>query len=218
MKIASAEWRHLVYLNYVVDAQAAKALLPPGIELDLNNGEAYVSWVGKLVETVRVLGIHMPEHQRYAHISAHLCVKRKGKAGIYRLASWTPQPLTAKLFSKEKITVGPTHFEMHFEEGGRDQHGRPFSNGVVEYRAPEILIKVRTTGLPVPITLDPGDPYFLSRKLIAGPGRSYRLEFPEFFLWDAETVETRLPTLPLSLPAAPESVRVAKGYHVIWHA
>ena len=216
MNIACADWRHLVYLNYAVDAEAARAVLPSGIEPDLLNGVAYVCWVGKLVEKVRVLGIRLPEHQHYAHLSAHLCVKQNGGAGIFRLATWVPQPLTAKWFAQEAITVGPTHFRMHFEEGGRDMHGRPYSNGVVEYEAPDIRIRVRTTGLPVPISLDPDDAFFLERKLLAGPGKSRRIDFPPFFLWDGELLEARLPALPLPLPPTPESVRIAKGNSVIW--
>jgi len=219
IKIASAEWRHLLYLNYRLPPDAVQAVLPSGVEVDMQDGSAWLSWVGKLVQRVRVLGIHLPDHQNYASLSAHVYVRSKGRAGIWRLKSFVPQTLSRKFFSKEEIEVGPTEFSMHFEEGGFNEvMQKSYSNAVVRYSARDTVLQARTSGLPVPVNFDPDDPFFLDRKAILGPGRAWHLEFPSFFLWEAELMEARLPSLALNLPEKPESVRLGKGFQVKWRS
>ncbi len=217
VRLATAEWRHLTYLNFSIDPSEARSLLPPGLEIDLWNGSAYLSVVGKLVHKLRVLGILLPQYQQYADLSAHLHVRRGKERGVFRLWQRVPQELSRKWFPHEKIEVGPTTFQMHFEEGGRDGLGRPFSNAVVNYQGEGVEWRVRSDGLPQPVNFDPDDPFFVEKKAIFLRQGKRTLQFPSGFLWPALLERLELPRLPLSLPSLPESVRLVKGFPVIFN-
>ena len=44
----TANWRYLAMLNFVVDPAIVAPLVPPGTEIDFENGETFVSVVGFL--------------------------------------------------------------------------------------------------------------------------------------------------------------------------
>jgi hypothetical protein len=47
----TANWRYLAMLNYIVDPDLIKPLVPPGTELDYDNGETFVSVVAFFFST-----------------------------------------------------------------------------------------------------------------------------------------------------------------------
>jgi hypothetical protein len=61
----TAEWRHLVMLNYPIERALLEPLLPPGLELDEFGSITYVSVVGFLFLQTRVLGIPFPFHRNF---------------------------------------------------------------------------------------------------------------------------------------------------------
>ena len=52
----TANWRYLAMLNYVVDPGILAPLVPPGTEIDYDNGETFLSVVGFLFLDTRLLG------------------------------------------------------------------------------------------------------------------------------------------------------------------
>jgi hypothetical protein len=72
----TAEWRHLAMLNYVVDAQLLRALVPKGTELDFFNGRAYVSLVGFRFLNTKVLGVLIPFHRDFDEVNLRFYVRR----------------------------------------------------------------------------------------------------------------------------------------------
>src|SRR5438445_145968 len=59
----TAQWRHLVMLNYEVDADVLTPLVPAGTALDLWQGRALVSVVGFRFLDTRVLGAAIRRHR-----------------------------------------------------------------------------------------------------------------------------------------------------------
>jgi uncharacterized protein YqjF (DUF2071 family) len=72
----TAEWRHLVMLNYVVDEPLLQALIPKGTELDFFGGRAYVSLVGFRFLNTRVLGLSIPLHRDFDEVNLRFYVRR----------------------------------------------------------------------------------------------------------------------------------------------
>jgi uncharacterized protein YqjF (DUF2071 family) len=80
----SAEWRSLAMLNYIVAPDAVLPYVPPGTELDLWNGVAYVSVVGFLFANTRVLGVPVPFHRTFEEINLRIYVRRDAGGGETR--------------------------------------------------------------------------------------------------------------------------------------
>jgi uncharacterized protein YqjF (DUF2071 family) len=72
-----AEWRKLAMANYAVDPDILKPYLPYGTELDLWNGNCYVSLVGFMFLRTRVLGIPVPFHINFPEVNLRSYVRRK---------------------------------------------------------------------------------------------------------------------------------------------
>ena len=76
----TAEWKHLVMLNYAADSdtiQALRELTPPGTELDSWNGKVLVSMVGFLFLNTRLLKIPVPFHRDFEEVNLRFYVRRK---------------------------------------------------------------------------------------------------------------------------------------------
>lgn len=72
-----AEWRKLAIANYAVDPSVLKPYLPYGTELDLWNGNCYVSLVGFMFLRTRVLGVPVPFHINFPEVNLRFYVCRK---------------------------------------------------------------------------------------------------------------------------------------------
>jgi uncharacterized protein YqjF (DUF2071 family) len=72
----TAEWRHLLMVNYVVDPAALAPLVPAGTELDQWQGRAYVSVVGFRFLRTRVLGVPVPFHRNFDEVNLRFYVRR----------------------------------------------------------------------------------------------------------------------------------------------
>ena len=73
----TAEWRHLVLLNYVVPPALLAPLVPKGTELDLWRGDTYVSVVGFMFSNTRVRGVAIPLHRTFEEVNLRFYVKRR---------------------------------------------------------------------------------------------------------------------------------------------
>jgi uncharacterized protein len=81
----TAEWRHLVMLNYEIDPAALAPLVPAGTELDAWEGRTLVSLVGFLFIDTRVFGAPIPRHRNFEEVNLRFYVRRRS-AGTWRRA------------------------------------------------------------------------------------------------------------------------------------
>jgi uncharacterized protein YqjF (DUF2071 family) len=92
----TAEWRKLIMAQYEVDPAALAPCLPPGLELDFYQGRCYVSLVGFLFDRVRVKGLAIPFHTRFAEVNLRFYVARTEpdgtrKRGVVFIREFVPR-------------------------------------------------------------------------------------------------------------------------------
>jgi uncharacterized protein YqjF (DUF2071 family) len=80
----TAEWRKLIMAQYAVDPAVLMPYLPPGTELDLYQGQCFVSLVGFLFRRVRLLGIPVPGHTSFEEVNLRFYVRRLEADGSSR--------------------------------------------------------------------------------------------------------------------------------------
>jgi len=80
----TAEWKHLVMLNYEIEPSVLVPYVPKGTELDLWNGKYLVSVVGFMFVKTRVFGIPIPFHRDFEEVNLRIYVRRKAEDGWRR--------------------------------------------------------------------------------------------------------------------------------------
>lgn len=85
--------------NYSVDASILEKFLPAKTEIDLWNGQCYVSLVGFLFLDVRVKGIRIPCHVNFPEVNLRFYVRYKDqdvcKRGVVFISEIVPKPAIA---------------------------------------------------------------------------------------------------------------------------
>ena len=111
------EWDRALFIHFEVDAGALQAEAP--FRLDLREGKAYVSLVAFIMRRMRPCRGGRLAEWCFSPIATHellnlrTYVRHRGEAGIYFLAEWIPNPLSAFL--------GPRTF------------GLPYRLGILDY-------------------------------------------------------------------------------------
>jgi uncharacterized protein len=77
IKFLSAEWRDLIMVNYEVDREVLRPLLPNRTDFDLQDGRCFVSLLGFMFLNTRVLGIPIPFHVNFEEANLRFYVKRE---------------------------------------------------------------------------------------------------------------------------------------------
>src|SRR6516165_9487697 len=72
----TADWLHLVLLNYAVAPNLLAPYVPKGTALDLLRGKAYVSVVGFMFANTRVRGMTIPFHRTFEEVNLRFYVRR----------------------------------------------------------------------------------------------------------------------------------------------
>jgi uncharacterized protein len=112
----TAEWRKLIMAQYTVDPAILAPFVPPGTEIDLYQGQCFVSLVGFLFDRVRVKRMRVPFHARFEEINLRFYVLRKETYGPYKrgvvfIREFVPRSgiaLVARKFYEEPYEVLPT--------------------------------------------------------------------------------------------------------------
>ena len=112
--LLTAEWRHLVMLNWRVEPGLLAPLAPAGTMLDTWRGAHYVSLVGFLFLRTRLLGVPVPFHRDFEEINLRFYVRRtvgtevrRGVCFIRELVPRTAIAITARLAYNEPYLAVP---------------------------------------------------------------------------------------------------------------
>ncbi|MFZ0295879.1 MAG: DUF2071 domain-containing protein [Candidatus Sulfotelmatobacter sp.] len=119
----SAEWRHLLMLNYVVEPDLLLPYVPPGTSLDSFCGRTYVSLVGFRFTCTRLFGfLPVPFHTNFDEVNLRLYVRRKAddehRRGVVFIAEVVPRraiATIARLVYGENYTSSPMRHQVAME-------------------------------------------------------------------------------------------------------
>ncbi|MFK6999702.1 DUF2071 domain-containing protein [Flavobacterium oreochromis] len=108
MSFLTAQWNNLIMANYVIDPKNLEKYLPAGTELDIWNGNCFVSLVGFMFNDTKVLGLRIPKHTDFEEVNLRFYVKRfengQWKRGVVFIQEIVPKraiTFVANTFYKE---------------------------------------------------------------------------------------------------------------------
>ena len=115
-----ANWRNIIMANYPIPAAAVQQYLPRGVELDLWEGQAYVSLVGFLFEDTKLFGVPIPFLGTFEEVNLRLYVVRhtgnevrRGVVFINETVPYAPVAWMANKLYKEHYTAVKTKYSLH---------------------------------------------------------------------------------------------------------
>jgi uncharacterized protein YqjF (DUF2071 family) len=117
----TAEWKHLVMLNYAVDPSLLERFVPFGTELDSFDGKTYLSLVGFEFNRTSLAGIPVPFHQRFEEVNLRFYVRRLSKRGVVFIRELVPKRAVAAVarwaFNENYVHVPMSHQIAHRPDG-----------------------------------------------------------------------------------------------------
>jgi uncharacterized protein YqjF (DUF2071 family) len=91
----TARWTNLCLVSYAVEPERLAGRLPPGLELDLRDGRAFVSLVAFDFEDIRVLGVPWPGYRRFPEVNLRFYVRHGQERGVVFVREYVPRRLVA---------------------------------------------------------------------------------------------------------------------------
>jgi uncharacterized protein len=181
-------------LNFVVDPRLLAPLIPAGTEIDLENGETFLSVVGFLFLDTRLLGLPIPLHRNFEEVNLRFYVRRKSadtwRRGVVFIRELVPRRAIALLaracYGENYVAVPMKHDIEHVGANLKVEYswrrGRKWES-----------LKMRATGEPQAIpTANHAEfiteHYWGYTSLRSGCGE-YRVEHPRWKIWTASDSE-----------------------------
>lgn len=109
----TAEWNHLVMLNYAVDAALLEKFVPFGTELDFFAEKTYLSLVAFEFNNTRVRRVAVPFHRSFEEVNLRLYVRRGERRGVTFIRELVPRRAVAAIarqfFNENYSCVSMSH-------------------------------------------------------------------------------------------------------------
>ncbi|MFN5183863.1 MAG: YqjF family protein [Bacteroidota bacterium] len=109
-----AEWRKLLMSNYLVEPNVLKKYVPYKTELDLWNGNCYLSLVGFMFLNTKIKGVSIPFHKNFEEVNLRFYVRYNDsglwKRGVVFIKEIVPKPaltMVANMFYQEHYETLP---------------------------------------------------------------------------------------------------------------
>jgi uncharacterized protein YqjF (DUF2071 family) len=223
----TANWRYLAMLNFVVDPAIIAPRVPPGTELDYENGETFVSVVGFLFLDTRLLGLPIPLHRDFEELNLRFYVRKKSadtwRRGVVFIRELVPRraiALVARAFYGENYLALPMKHEIEhvnlgikvaycwrrgskWESLAMTASGEPQNNSAGSHA--EFITE-----------------HYWGYTCVRAGCSEYRVEHPRWKTWNAETFELRADPVALygeqfgeTLSQPPRSAFIADGSPII---
>ena len=219
----TANWRYLAMLNFVVDPAIVAPLVPPGTELDFENGETFVSVVGFLFLDTRVLGLPIPLHRDFEEMNLRFYVRKKSadtwRRGVVFVREFVPKraiALIARSFYGEPYLALPMRHEI--------EHVDLRLNVEYSWRRGSKWESLQMSATGEPQIIPAGShadfitEHYWGYTCVRDGCSEYRVEHPRWKIWNAETFELRADVASLygeqfaeTLSAPPRSAFIADG-------
>src|SRR3954454_24851413 len=91
----TAKWHNLFLATYAVPPATLEKRLPPGLTLDLREGNAFVSLVGFEFLDTRVMGVGCPGYRNFGELNLRFYVRLGEERGVVFVREFVPQRLIA---------------------------------------------------------------------------------------------------------------------------
>src|SRR5262245_10720514 len=91
----TADWNNLFLVTYAVPPSLLEKRLPPGLRLDLRDGQAFVSLVAFEFLNTRVLGVPWPGYRHFGELNLRFYVRHGDERGVVFLREFVPRRLIA---------------------------------------------------------------------------------------------------------------------------
>jgi uncharacterized protein len=222
-RFLTANWRYLAMLNFGVDPKILAPLVPPGTEIDFENGETFLSVVGFLFLDTRLLGLPVPLHRDFEEVNLRFYVRKKSadiwRRGVVFVRELVPRraiALVARVFYGENYVALPMknridHVDLRLGVDYSWRRGRCWES-----------LKMFASGEPQIIPAGSHAEFITEHywgyTCVRGGCSEYRVEHPRWKIWNAEKFELQADIAGLygerfveSLSAPPRSAFIADG-------
>lgn len=95
MPFLTAHWKRLALVSYAVPPEVLQPHLPPGVEPDMRDGQAFASLVGFDFCDTRVLGVSWPGFRTFPEFNLRFYVRKDGRRGVTFYRELVPQRFVA---------------------------------------------------------------------------------------------------------------------------
>lgn len=112
----TARWSNLFLATYVVPPALLEPRLPPGLQLDLRDGQAFVSLVAFDFLDTRVFGVPWPGFRNFAELNLRFYVRQDSARGVMFVRKFVPQRLVAwmaRAIYNEPYVAAPLASTVH---------------------------------------------------------------------------------------------------------
>ena len=219
----TANWRYLAMLNFVVDPKIVTPLVPPGTELDFENGETFVSVVGFLFLDTRLLGLPIPLHRDFEEVNLRFYVRKKSadtwRRGVVFVRELVPKRAIAMIartfYGEPYLAVPMKHDIEHVDLRVKVEYS---------WRRGTKWESLTMSASGEPQTIPAGShaefitEHYWGYTCVRGGCSEYRVEHSRWKTWNAETFELRADVAALygeqfakTLAAPPRSAFIADG-------
>ena len=228
----TAEWRHLIMLNFEIDPAILRSRIPAHTELDGWNDRTYVSMVGFRFLNTRVMGLAIPFHRHFSEVNLRFYVRRRVgsevRRGVVFIKEIVPLPavtfVARHVYNENYITLPMKHQIDLPGESGKD-------HGSVEYawkwQGNWARLAADVTGEPKPLSSGSEEEFITEHYwgYVAqrdGGTMEYEVEHPAWQVWRATSSRFDCDVKTLygaefadALTAPPISALVAVGSEIV---
>lgn len=184
----TARWAHLINLTYAVDPALLLPHVPPGLELDVQDGKAFASVVAFDFLDTRVFGVSWPGFKNFPELNLRFYVKRGEQRGVVFIREYVPQRFVARMAN--------WFYNEPYEACGMDSAFQELDDLVMFQLSLDVggrTHTIRATGAK-PAYLPPHDSvehYFKEHQWGFGTSHggkaiTYEVEHPEWDIWPVQ--------------------------------
>ena len=210
-------------LNFVVDPKIIAPLVPPGTEIDFENGETFLSVVGFLFLDTRLLGLPIPLHRDFEEVNLRFYVRKKSadtwRRGVVFVRELVPRraiAVVARTFYGENYVAIPMKHQI--------DHVGPKLSVEYSWRRGRKWESLKMLGEGEPQTIPAGShaefitEHYWGYTCFRGGCSEYRVEHPRWKIWNANSFEFSADVAALygeqfvePLKTSPRSALIAEG-------
>lgn len=190
----TAEWNYLINITYAVDPKVLMPHLPKGLNLDIIDGKAFVSFVAFEFNDVNVKGFKIPFHRKFPEINLRFYVNRNGKRGVVFIKEFVPKYFVAlianKIYNEPYSAVKMNHDLQKIEKELKVSHSICINN---EWHS----ISVIAENKPFTPSVNSTEHYFKEHEIGFGKDKKgntleYKVEHPVWEIYPINKIESTI--------------------------